>query len=131
MEALASPFLQLWQGVYSILIGNWLWSMYRYGPQITSWGFWAGLNDQELCARLAPMSQASDWFIPSTASASAACQALIHRSYQSFAVLAHTIMYACVLYFCLRMLFQSVAKQSMAKRVAQELLANGVILGRQ
>lgn len=89
---------------YQLLLGQWLYKLYRSGPMWTPWGFWAGLADADVCARLAgSVSQASDW-LTSNNVPTRACVAMIQRAYNSFAVTIHTGLYIVLVVYCLRCL---------------------------
>ena len=78
MQAQAPP-LQHWA---------WLWRMYRDGPGYL--GGWLGLSDAELCARLAPGTQAMDWVVqvegptPVHFGAGQRCKDLIDRAFTGY-----------------------------------------------
>ena len=76
--------------LYHILIGSWLWLLFRYGP--TSLGFWKGLSEPDVCAQLARNSQAADWELPSGQPTSA-CINMIQRQYYAFATTVHVALY--------------------------------------
>jgi hypothetical protein len=79
--------------------------LFRHGP--LALGFWKGLSDADICARIARNSEAQDWMVvspashpttSSTATASTACLNMIDREFRSFAVVVHTVLYlVCVL----------------------------------
>ena len=83
--------------VYWALIGRWLWNLFRHGPQLGSWGFWAGMEDAEVCARLSPGSQVSDWLV-----LPGRCASLIDRHFQAFLVAVHTTLYIMLCITALR-----------------------------
>ncbi len=78
--------------LYTLFVGQWLWTMFRFGP--SSLGCWKGLGETDMCARLARNSEARDWAVPGTADTpSAACLNMIQREYDAFAVVVHTTLY--------------------------------------
>jgi hypothetical protein len=118
--------------MYWVVIGNWLWNLYRYGPMLTSSGFWAGLADEDVCARLSSGSMTSDWLIPGRNVVTYGCTALIERSFASFAVIVHTMLYIvflCILFkayssYCQRTRFA----KSVTKSILSELKDSGLLL---
>jgi hypothetical protein len=101
---------------YSVLVDDWLWDLYRRGPL---WmGFWNGMDEADICARLSGASHASDWLVtrePGAASGgrvtgtntaggalgvSDACLQRIQRDFAAFAVLMQFGLYVvCVCMF--------------------------------
>jgi hypothetical protein len=77
--------------LYDIFIGRWLWMLFRHGP--LALGFWKGLSDQDICARIARNSESSDWVNPATGEATRPCENMIEREFDSFVVVIHSVMY--------------------------------------
>jgi hypothetical protein len=90
---------------------------------LTSWGFWAGLADEDLCARLSNGSQSSDWLSYDRSGASFGCKALIERSFTSFAVAVHTFLYVLVLTLALKNWFAQVQRTKFAETVTKAVVA--------
>ena len=105
------------------VLGKWLWDLFRFGPRLTASGFWAGLPDEDVCALLAPGTRVADWTVAATGMPSSGCEALVFRSFQSFLVLVHTILYITVLVCASRMLCRRADHAHLARRVALELRA--------
>lgn len=81
--------------LYSLFVGQWLWTMFRYGP--SSLGCWKGLADADVCARLSRNSEARDWMLPGSDNIpTAACTNMIQREFDAFAVVVHTVLYCGV-----------------------------------
>lgn len=79
-------------GLYDVAVHRWLWRLFRHGPFFL--GFWKGLADADICARLAGNSEASDWRVEGAAAGvTPACTAMIHREYASVEVLVVTGLY--------------------------------------
>jgi len=112
----------VWAHVHWATVGSWMWNLYRNGPQLTSWGFWAGMADEEVCARLSYGSQARDWMDDGMGPA-ARCQALILRSFASFSVVVHSAMYMFLVYTALKMVLMRAERWHMAKLLAREFKA--------
>ena len=124
VQKLADLALQASRVVYRTLLGQWLWELYRYGPMLTSWGFWAGIADQDLCAKLAVGSQVGDWMSYQTyGTANSQCLALIDRSFRSFAVATHTLLYCTALYCVAVAVVRHLQRRSMAAAMAKEFYA--------
>lgn len=83
------------KAVYEALLGAWLRELYMDGPR--AFGCWGGLSHAEVCARLTPASEARDWIdvgnVPS-----AACVAMVERSYHSFVVCVHVLLYMALIW---------------------------------
>ncbi len=77
--------------LYEFFIGQWLWMLFRHGP--LAMGFWKGLSDQDICARIARNSEAQDWVHPVTGAVTGPCEHMIEREYESFKVVVHSVMY--------------------------------------
>jgi hypothetical protein len=59
---------------------------------VTSFGFWAGLRDEEVCARIAGHTEVMDW-VNGQGEASHRCTAMIQRSFGAFEVTVHVLLY--------------------------------------
>lgn len=108
------------QATYDALLGSWLWSLYRAGP--LRLGFWRGLSDPEVCARLTPSSESTDW-VTGTGEPTAGCKTMIDRDFRTFEVMVHTVLYAAAIvaaYHCLR---QWCIARTQAKTAARVLYA--------
>jgi hypothetical protein len=95
-----------WNDLYDAVLGQWLWRLYRFGPMLTSFGFWSGLRDEEVCARLTSHTEVMDWLDPQTGSATHRCVTMIQRSFGAFEVTIHIALY-CLLLFQLLSLITS------------------------
>lgn len=82
------PFANL---VYDMFVGRWLWMLFRHGP--LALGFWKGLSDQDICARIARNSETSDWVNPATGAVTSPCENMIDREFESFVVVVHSAIY--------------------------------------
>jgi hypothetical protein len=100
------------QKTYWYLVGQWAWNLYRYGP---STFFWAGIDNEDMCARLSPGSQSRDW-VNSTR-----CTELILRSYESFAVTVHTCIYVLAVYLLVKYIGMRVQYKMFAREMANEM----------
>ena len=95
--------------------------MFRNGP--LSLGFWGGLADAEVCARMTVNTQAMDWMTIHAHdgfSVSPACVGMILRSFESFSVVVQLGLYVasiCVLVATLR---QWLVSKCMARTFARE-----------
>jgi len=105
--------------LYWATFGSWLWNLYRFGPYVTAWGFWAGMADEEVCARLASGTQALDWLGPN--GPTVACTALISRSFQTFVVVIHTFLYMVTAWTAVKAACQMWERKSLLRTLAQEL----------
>jgi hypothetical protein len=103
--------------LYNAIIGSWLWKLYRSGPM--SLGFWGGLADAEVCARMAGNSEAMDWMV-TTDVVSQRCLNMIERSFQSLAVSVQVLLYVCVVCVAITSLRQWVVTKLLVKSFANE-----------
>lgn len=106
--------------MYDALVGRWLWQLFRNGP--SSLGFWKGLADEDICARIARNSQAADW-ITVQGDVAPSCTAMIQREYAAFSVTVHTVMYLVTLLVLLRTLKQWWEMRMQAKTITSALMA--------
>lgn len=106
--------------VYWAVMGTWLWNLYRHGPHLTSWGFWAGMADEEVCAKLSSGSQVKDWLDGGLLPTSR-CTDMISRSFHSFTVSVHSVLYLYVLYTLFKLVFMAVDRMLTTKTLAGEL----------
>ena len=102
--------------LYEFGIGRWLWDLYRNGPMFL--GFWGGLGDAEVCARLSGNSNASDWILFNTVTR--ACENMIQRSFRGLSVTVNAIMYVTCIILLLATLRQWLVAKAMAKTFAHE-----------
>lgn len=109
--------------LYEIGIGSWLWDLFRSGPM--SLGFWGGLADAEVCARMTVNTHAVDWMTihPSGFSASPACVNMINRSFESFSIVVQLGLYIACVCMVLASVRQWLMSKAMAKTFARELHA--------
>lgn len=114
---------------YWVVIGNWLWNLYRHGPHITSYGFWAGMADEDVCSRLSSGSLSSDWLTPHGV-ASSRCLSMIERSFRSFTVLVHTCLYVWFLLLCMRACTSYWHRRRVSKTLIEDFYAHGLVLAR-
>lgn len=114
---------------YRALIGRWLWKLYRHGPMVTpTIGFWAGLSDVDMCARMAN-SAASDWAIGGEAGrvavAAPRCTQMIARAFSAFEVSVQVLLYAAFLWWLLCALWECgrtwTLSRALAGRVARHV----------
>ena len=112
MGVVASTLQTVGKQCYHTAIGAWLWRLYRFGPL---WlGCWAGLDDEDVCARLAGNSVAADW---RGAHGAVRCQIMIDRSFTSFATLVHVCMWAWLLWSILSLAQRYVMMRIMARHL--------------
>jgi hypothetical protein len=110
--------------LYDLLLGRWLWMLFRHGP--LRMGFWKGLADPDICARIAGNSEVRDW-MTAGGGTSAACEAMIQREFNSFAVLAHTALYATTCAVVVTSLVAG-ARQAWAAHVQVKAFASALAL---
>ena len=103
--------------LYEVSIGRWLWDLYRNGP--LRLGFWGGLGDAEVCARMAGNSNAADWVVCQGV-VTHACEHMIRRSFQGLTVTIHLVMYVACVVVLLATLRQWVLAKVTAKTFAYE-----------
>lgn len=80
---------------YDTLVVRRLWTLFRHGP--LALGFWKGLDDADICARMAGNSNARDWVGPDGAVVPA-CAEAIARDFNVLVVVAHTAVWAYALW---------------------------------
>jgi hypothetical protein len=114
--------------VYWVLLGRWLWNLYRFGPSLTASGFWAGLADADLCAKLSPGSQVSDWLATDRSGVSLSCAALINRSFHSFEVSVHTLLYLTTAYMLIKAVAAHIHRRHMSHLLVQDLKTHGIMV---
>ena len=103
--------------IYEFGIGQWVWDLYRNGPMLL--GFWGGLGDPEVCARLSGNSNAADWMMPSGV-VSQACENMIQRSFRGLSVTVNLIMYISCVFLTFATVRQWLVGKAMAKTFAHE-----------
>ena len=103
--------------LYEFGIGQWVWDLYRNGPMLL--GFWGGLGDAEVCARMSGNSNAIDWVI-SSGLVSQACENMIQRSFRGLSVTVNLVMYISCVFLCFATLRQWLVGRAMAKTFAHE-----------
>lgn len=81
--------------LYDALLGRWLWRLFRHGPALL--GFWEGMGDADICARMSRTSEVMDW-VNGSGDATAACVAMIRRRFGALEVVAQTALYAVTVY---------------------------------
>ena len=106
--------------LYDIGVGRWLWDLYRSGPM--SLGFWGGLADAEVCARMTVNTQALDWMSVGVDgfSPSPACVSMILRSFESLSVVVQIGLYLTCICMCVATLRQWLVSKTMARTFARE-----------
>ena len=114
--------------MYWCVLGRWLWNLYRYGPGITSSGFWAGITDTDLCARLSVGSQVSDWYNLDRTGASYTCLALIDRSFKSFEVSVHSTLYIILAYVIVKMVLGALSRRRATTDLIFSLKQHGIMI---
>ena len=95
---------------------------FRNGPMVTSFGFWAGLPDEDVCAHLAVGTRTSDWLAPSRDMPTHGCTTMIQRSFQSFCAVIHVGLYVALLWLILSAVCQRRARAQFAARLAKEFV---------
>jgi hypothetical protein len=128
MEAVLNWSFSICNQVYWGLLGRWLWNLYRFGPSITASGFWAGLADPDLCAKLSPGSQVSDWLTADRGGITTACAALINRSFHSFEVSVHTLLYVTTAYMLVKAVAAHIHRRHMSSLFVQDLKTHGIMV---
>lgn len=109
------------ESVYNIFIGKWLWLLYRKGP--ISLGFWGGLQDAEVCARMAGNSEVFDWMHGSGVVADR-CLNMISRAFQSFSVTVQLVLYIGCFYMTVSTVRQWILIKTFAHELAHLQLTN-------
>ena len=100
----------MFASLYEVAIGKWLWMLFRHGP--LALGFWKGLSDADICARISKSSEALDWVHPVSGATNRACENMIAREFTSFTVVVHIILYILAIVVAV-----SGVKQYMATRI--------------
>jgi hypothetical protein len=99
--------------------------VYRDGPAYM--GGWLGLSDVEVCAKLAPGSQALDWVrhgqaeFTTSALASGRCLDMIDRGFQGFAMTVYTVLAMFVLHVVYRAAQAAIVSACTRFRGAQQI----------
>jgi hypothetical protein len=99
------------------LFGKWMWDVFRHGPAV--FGGWAGLADEEVCARIASNTHASDWMTAGRPSDT--CTAMLSRAFAAFCVPLHTLLYVACVWACAKWMLERAHMRALARRVALEL----------
>ena len=114
-------FAACFQYLYWSLIGKWLWDVFRHGP--ASLGCWASAADHDMCARIAVGTRSIDWLQFDLVTPTQACTDLIARSFHSFSVVVHSVLYVCVVFYVCKSLAQCAHQRHFARVLALELRA--------
>ena len=81
--------------LYHVFIGRWVWALFREGP---AWaGGWSGLPEADMCARMAPASEAFDWLAADGHTVAARCLHMVARAHRAYTCVVHTALYALAL----------------------------------
>ena len=106
--------------LYDAFVGKWLWLLFRHGP--FALGFWKGLSDADICARIAHNSEAADWLTPS-GTVTTACLNMIDREFRSTNAIVVVLLYAGCLVTCVSMFRQWLSMQAQARTISAAIHA--------
>lgn len=84
-----------------------LLTLYLQGPQLGGYGFWEGLQYNEICARLTGVD-AAHW---SSSSGMVECLHLIDRKFNAFLILNYFILYIFILFLSVPCLVRCVCRR--------------------
>lgn len=94
--------------------------LFRHGP--FALGFWKGLSDADICARIAHNSETADWLSPN-GSVTAACLNMIEREFRSTNAIVVVLLYAGCLVTCVSMFRQWLGMQAQARTISAAIHA--------
>lgn len=101
---------------YYVFVGYWLQTLFRSGP---AWlGFWKGLGEGDICARLTKTTEALDWY-DGRGDVLPACTRMIEREYGSFVVMVHLCLYLALIYYVITSVRSSYLLKKQAKELAK------------
>lgn len=90
------------QTIYTKIILNPLAKLYMWGPNISGWGFWNGMEYYDICASKTKLNS-EFWKYHKEE-----CLELISKNFYSFVVVIQTIVYFGLLYAIIKLIIKSI-----------------------